>query len=188
MKPYLGVEGGFVFFKDETDELADDYVDDGAFDVTVEQNVAALATRPFVGVELTENIALELGVMVFSQKTTADVRDGGGSYEESWKNSWRTVDYSVLLRPSADTGWQGFFARVGGHSTKGTTDFDSTRNTPEKQSESKSGALFGLGYDWFFGESKQHHALRFSFTHYSSFVGLEDDALNIVRVGYFYRF
>jgi hypothetical protein len=188
---YLGAEGGFVFFKDEADDIANLYVHGSGFDsARVKQDGTGFAVRPFVGLEITKNIAAELGLMAFSQNTTVTFTDSGDSYKDTYDASWSTVDFSLLLRPGADSKAHGFFARIGGHSTKATVDFKSSWDGSDiSYSESKSGALFGLGYDWFFGESKAHHALRLSFTHYSDFiVGLEDEALNILRLGYFYRF
>lgn len=186
---YVGVEGGAVAFKDETDDIANTYVSySNVYSARVEQDAGAVALRPFVGVELTENIALEFGLMSFSQDTSVEGSYSGGYYKESWERAWRTVDFSALLRPAADSELHGLFARVGGHSTKSTYEFKSSLGGRDNDSETKSGALFGLGYDWFFGESRAHHALRLSFTHYDNVAGLEDDALNILSFGYFYKF
>lgn len=198
---YLGAEGGFVSFKNGADDMADLYVNDyGTNSAHAEQDTSALAFRPFVGADLTENIGLEFGVMAFSQETTVTGNYSGGHYKESYDLSWRTIDFSAMLRPSAESGLHGLFARLGGHSTTATVDFKSSLGGKDSSSKTDSGILFGLGYDWFLGKNKDHHALRFSFTHYSNFVagskgkdysdfiGLEDDALNILRIGYFYKF
>lgn len=189
---YLGIEGGVVAFEDTTDETASSYIADGVDSANVKQDAGTLAIRPFVGWELTENLGLELGYMGFSQNTTVTGTDGGDSYKDKWDLSWSSLDFSVLLRPGADSGLHGLFARVGVHRTTLTTDNKWTGDAwvsegSSSEDETKSGALFGLGYDWFLGSSG-HHAIRASFTHYSNFIGLEDDALNILRIGYRYKF
>jgi hypothetical protein len=90
-----------------------------------------------------------------------------------------------LLRPRAS----GFFARAGGHAT--TFDVDYKRNgtgsvadDSSSNSESKSGLLLGLGYDWKIGPG----ALRASFTHYTNMPGYEDEYLNLLKVGYLFKF
>lgn len=193
---YLGIEGGIVFFEDTTDAIGDEYVSSYpgyGFDyASVEQDAGTLAIRPFVGWELTENLGLELGYMRFSQNTTITGTNANRPYKDKWDLSWNSFDFSVLLRPGTDSGLHGLFARVGVHRTTLTTDRRQTGDPfggtdSSSKDETKSGALFGLGYDWLLGSSG-HHAIRASFTHYANFVGLEDDTLNILRIGYRYAF
>lgn len=182
---YLGVEGGLTFFEDTTDEEADQYINDGANSVEVEQKLAALPIRPFAGFEITENISVELGLTFYSRDMSAKGTVGLATFKDTIEMSWRIIDYSVLLRPSAS----GFFARVGGHST--TVDFDFDRkgtgaiaSGSDSVSESKTGLLLGLGYDWEMGPG----ALRASFTHYTNMPGYEDKYLNLFKVGYLFKF
>ncbi len=184
---YLGAEGGFVFFEDTTDEEAHYYINElGADTVKVKQDKAAMAIRPFAGVALTDNIGLEFGMSFFSRGMTAEGTAGASTYKDKYEQSWRIVDYSILLRPSASSG---FFLRAGGHSTTMDLDFDRTgtgsvADDSDSVSKSKSGAQFGLGYDWKIGPG----ALRLSATHYGNVPGMKDDALNIIKAGYLFKF
>jgi hypothetical protein len=183
---YLGIEGGFTFFEDTTDEGAAYYINElGASTVEVEEDSAAFPIRPFAGFELNENIALELGVSFFSREITAEGTAGASTFKDTYEQSWRIVDFSVLLRPRAS----GFFARAGGHATTFDVDYKrvgtgSVADDASSNSESKSGLLLGLGYDWKIGPG----ALRASFTHYTNMPGYEDEYLNLLKVGYLFKF
>ena len=183
---YLGVEGGFTFFSDTSDKVAKAYINElGASTVEVEQERVGALIRPFVGFELADDIALELGLSVQSRKTTAEGTFGGGTFKDTFKTSWRILDCSVLLHPNTS----GFFARLGGHVTTIDTVFDrdgsgSVADGSYSDTEHNSGLILGFGYDWKIGRG----ALRASFTHYSNMLGYEDESLNLLKVGYLFKF
>ncbi|MGJ4748650.1 hypothetical protein ACQV5M_19975, partial [Leptospira sp. SA-E8] len=69
---YIGMEGGFAFFKDTADEQADAYLANGVDTANVEQDRASLVVRPFIGLVLTDHIDLEFGAGFFSRRMTVD--------------------------------------------------------------------------------------------------------------------
>ncbi|MGJ4748649.1 hypothetical protein ACQV5M_19970 [Leptospira sp. SA-E8] len=96
----------------------------------------------------------------------------------------------MLLRPGTASRSRGFFVRIGGHSSTVENEYRwtgsaYTQSGSRSLSENKSGAQFGLGYDWSLGSG----SLRLSGTHYANFPGLDgEDALTLVKVGYLFEF
>lgn len=181
---YLGAEAGLAFFDDTTEAEANYYVyEQGAATAEAEQDQAALAFRPFAGYRVTDNLALEFGVTLFSRETTVSGYRGGysGTYEDTFTQSWRIVDYAVLWHPS---GAAGFFARVGGHSTNYEIEVKGNGIGNGSVSESESGFQLGLGYDWKLGPG----ALRVSLTYYDNVPGFEDESLALLKLGYLFQF
>ena len=204
---YVGAEGGLTFFKDTSKDEADNYIYNfGADSAKVTLQTVGVPVRPFVGAQLTDNIGLELGYQILSQIETVKGSISGDDYKDTYDSSWRTIDYTALLRLSdASSRLNGLFLRVGGHSTTGDLKFKGAGSayasggawagstTSQSVSESKSGVVLGIGYDLWLGSSKSN-VLRFSYTLYGNMPYVYDDngkdgaSLSVLKFGYLYKF
>lgn len=200
---YLGVEVGGAPVADLTTKVADSYEQAYGATGTVGQDLLATGGRLFLGWEITENFSWEMGLTALSANLTVEGDIAGDSFKDTYDSSWRIIDYTLLLRPDASSGLHGFFVRLGSHVTTNTlknrwAGEAWAEEGSETKTKDKFGFLLGLGYDLALGQRKAH-VLRFSYTHYDNVpdlsddleVGkgfLEDNTLDVFKVGYLYRF
>jgi opacity protein-like surface antigen len=182
---YVGAELGYSPVRDLSGSPAAEVTSYHGGDAHISQNKGVFSGRVFGGYKINENIDLELGYFQsasFSQSFNAVV-DGEGEYSggASQKNSG--FDYSMLLRPSISTGFNGAFLRLGGHHSRykqymTLTDGETTLVGDE--SSSGSGVLVGLGYDF---SVAKHADIRTEYSYMESIDGKPNGPTSTFRIG-----
>lgn len=157
--PYVGIEAGRAIEPDLTQGEANSLLSrTSGGSASVTENTSVTYGRIFAGYKTTENIDLEVGYtkandVSITVSGISGITEGSKTYTGNVIAKYSAYDYSVLLRPSISSGWNGAFFRVGGHNSN----FDKVESltfpatsftTSTTDSAHNSGLMFGVGYDY----------------------------------------
>ena len=185
---YGGVELGYSKVKSDAQSTANNLVSKVGGSATVTQDTGVAIGRIFAGYNVNENLAVELGYIHTSDvsQNAAGVAGNSVAYTASANVSVSGVDYSVLLRPSISSGWNGLFGKIGGHYLEASTDYTVTGISTVSGTYNVSGGGFlaGLGYD---GSVAENIDFRTSYTYYNSLAGGNGHA-NVFSIGILGKF
>jgi OOP family OmpA-OmpF porin len=188
MGPYGGVELGYSKVDNDTQSTANSLVNEVGGAVTVSQDTSVAVGRLFGGYNINEYVALELGYIRTGDVSQRASGVAGNSvpYTASADVSVSGVDYSVLLRPSIASGWNGLFGRIGGHYLEASADYSVTAigSASGNISNKGSGFLVGLGYETSIANNV---GFRAGYTHYSNLAG-DDGYANVFSIGVLGKF
>ena len=114
--PYAGLEFGAEKVQNQTQSTANALVAAVGGSASVTQDTTMYDGRIFGGYKIVEYVDLELG---YTQTSTTNMNysgrsSGGTAYSGNANLNVNGADYSVLLRPSIASGFNGLFFRVGG--------------------------------------------------------------------------
>ncbi|HEY4318953.1 MAG TPA: outer membrane beta-barrel protein [Herbaspirillum sp.] len=186
---YGGAEMGYSPIHDLSGSPAAKLQSELGGNVDFSRNKDVFSGRIFGGYKLTENVDLELGYFQSnSYGMNFSTTVGGLPYTGKLSQKVSGLDYSVLLRPSISTGFNGAFMRVGGHYSTIKADFLMNVGEYSKaQSTSQSGAGFtiGLGYDF---DVAKHVAIRTEYNRMESIGGRSDTPMDTFRIGVIGKF
>ena len=186
--PYAGVELGYSKVESDAQSTANSLVNEVGGAVTVTQDTSVVIGRLFGGYNINENLAVELGYIRTGDVSQRASGVAGNSvpYNASADVSVSGVDYSVLLRPSIASGWNGLFGKVGGHYLEASTDYTVTAlgSLSGNNSKSGSGFLVGLGYETSIADNI---GFRTSYTYYNNLAG-GDGYANVFSIGVLGKF
>jgi hypothetical protein len=120
--------------------------------ITSTQETSVQNLRILGGYKLNESFALEVGYLNSSKwdLTFSGVSSGNVAYSGNGNISFTGVDVAAVIRPSAQSGYNNFFATFGLHNYKAKIGVTFAVNgTPyvSNTSESGTGTLIGVGYD-----------------------------------------
>jgi hypothetical protein len=154
------------------------------------QDAAVRDFRIFGGYKVNENIDLELGYMQTSNfGMNVSGRSGGGvNYAMSVSAKYSGVDYTAVVRPSVDSGYNNLFARIGFTNYKGeaTGSVSASGNTyTSNGSVSGSGNIYGFGYD---APLNTNMSVRMSVNRLTKIAGESDTSATIYSIGLVNRF
>lgn len=188
---YSGVELASVPISDNSSSMRQELVSGLGGTASVSQDTSKVAYRLFAGYRLNENIDLEAGYMQSGSYGISMGGKTGGNVNYSGTASVKLdgFDYSVLLRPNADSGLNPFFVRVGGthYSAKLTGSVNVAGvTTPISNKTSGNGTLWGVGYDFsnvVFGAD-----VRASYTRMNKIGGDSDNKASAYAVALIKRF
>lgn len=189
-KFYAGAEIGSYSSKDYTKELASTLVSQVGGTATASQDSTISNSRIFGGINVNENIGLELG---YNQTSSYGFRFSGVSrtgvaYSGTASAKFGGLDYSVLFRPSVSTGLNGLFFRLGGHSLDQKTDVRLTAGNvtvSNNDNHSGTGALYGFGYDL---KLSNTWGMRISYTSLYNVAGISGNDGYFVNIGVLAKF
>ena len=185
---YGGVELGYSKVESDAQAAANNLVSQVGGAVTVTQDTGVAIGRLFAGYNINENFAVELGYIGTSDVSqhAAGVAGNNVAYTATANVSVSGIDYSVLLRPSIASGWNGLFGRIGGHYLEASTDYTATAASTVSGTRNVSGGGFqvGLGYD---SEIAENVDFRTSYTYYNSLAGGNGHA-NVFSIGVLGKF
>ena len=97
-------------------------------------------------------------------------------------------DYAAVIRPSKDSGINGLFFKLGGHSLSGDSSVSIVSGAgagAASSSVSGSGTLYGFGYET---EISPMMVARFGYTNYKTIAGVSGSDANIYSVGVNFKF
>jgi opacity protein-like surface antigen len=182
--PYIGADIGYARVDTKAPETAQYLANLAGETVSYTYDRAAFVGRAFAGYQFNENIALEAGYF-----STADLSNrytsASGSATEDYRG--RGGDLSFLLRPSATSGMNNAFLRLGGHYSEvegdasvrfSTTTYSLTASGNANQSG--TGFLVGAGYDL---PMDKNVAGRIGYTFYNQLGGLSGADAHVLTVG-----
>lgn len=150
---YAGIEFGAEKVQDQTQATANALVSAVGGSASVTQNTMMYDGRIFAGYKIVEYVDVELG---YTQTSTINMNytgrsSGGVAYSGNANLNVNGVDYSVLLRPSITSGFNGLFLRVGGTylSSNQTASLAASNGAFASSTLNKSGSgyIAGFGYD-----------------------------------------
>lgn len=186
---YAGVDAGYSYVKGDAQETANEVVDILGGAVIVIQDTRAVTGRLYAGYNINKNFAVELGYLNTADLTTTISGVSGGSVPYTGKGnvSVSGIDYSVLIKPIATKGWDGLFAKVGGHYLDSSVDvtLTGTGTVSSKSSTKGSGFLVGLGYEAPISDTFDY---RVAYTYYNKVSGVSNNDANVVTVGILAKF
>jgi hypothetical protein len=189
-KFYGGAEIGSSKLDNETGTTTSALVRAYGGSASATQDAAVRDFRIFGGYKVNENIDLELGYMQtsnFGMNVTG--RSGGGvNYAMSVSAKYSGVDYTAVIRPSVDSGYNNLFARIGFTNYKGeaTGSVSASGNTyTSNASVSGSGNIYGFGYD---APLNTNMSVRMSINRLTKIAGESDNSATIYSIGLVNRF
>jgi hypothetical protein len=183
---YGGIEYGASRISGQAQEIANALVSTVGGSATVTQDLGAYTGRLFVGYRLDEKWSVEGGFFRSGDfKISATGRSGAGvAYSVNGAIDAQGVDLSAVYFPMATkASREGFFFRGGLHSS--SVEFSSNltiggQTTRSSSKDSGMGYLFGIGYDWNFGNGA---FLRTSITRLMKLGGESDSDATYYAVG-----
>jgi len=184
---YFGVEGGFAFADIRADETASVFVNTFGGSVNYEYDVADLAGRLSIGYGMNDMFDLELGYFLTADfnATYNGVAGNGVVYSATETYSASGIDVSALIRPNSGD----FFIRVGMHNSEvegqGNFVIPGVGSANVSATQSGSGLLVGLGYDW--GLDDRSFA-RVSYSFYDKLGGADNSELGLLSASYNFGF
>lgn len=185
-KYYFGAEVGSVKIENRAQAIANDAVAIAGGTASVTQTVRNGAGRIFGGYKFNENVDLELGYLQSQSFNTsiAGLTGGNVAYAAGGGVKVSGFDYSVLLRPSKDSGFNELFLKVGGHNFTSKANFSMSAGgnaiTIPSTKTSGSGMLFGVGYDL---SLDKNLSVRFGLTQYNKISGMSDADATFFSIG-----
>ena len=186
---YGGAELGYSKIQNQSQAVANQLVNAVGGAVSVTQDSGVAVGRVFAGYNINENFALELGYMWSGDVNlnAAGFTRVPASYTANYTASVNGVDYSVLVRPSVASGWNGLFGRIGGHYLESSVDITSSGGITypnPSSSHSGGGFLAGFGYETAIADKVD---FRTSYTYYNSLAG-GDGYAHIFSIGVLGKF
>ena len=150
---YVGAGAGYNAISDDSASINSRLVSEvgGSASTTLSKAVANI--RLTGGYKFNEYVALELGYLMSSKYTLSSVGRASGNvpYTVNGDVSFSGFDVSAIVRPSVASGYNNFFATVGLHSLTQKTNVTFVgggSTVSESSSQSGTGMLYGVGYDW----------------------------------------
>lgn len=190
-KGFVGVEYGWSKVDNNTQQLADLFVDELGGRASVTQDTSVGIGRVFAGYWFVDMLGAEVGYF-----QTSDIRyrlsgttSSAVAYTSSGDLKYKGWDYSLLLRPAPNVPvWKGLYFKAGGHNTK--TDLNFSIALPgltysTNINDSGSGTLYGAGYDWALTNNVFG---RVAVTHFNKLAGESEDSATAYSVGVGLRF
>jgi hypothetical protein len=181
---YIGVDAGYAWADTKAPQTAQYLANLTGYTTTYTYDKAAPVGRIFVGYTINENIALEGGYFGTADYTN-NYAQARGTASENFSASG--FDYSVLLRPTIESGFNNFFARIGGQYSEissagsvvyvGTTYSLAATGTANAKG---SGVIFGLGYDF---ALDKNIGGRVGYTRMNSLGGVSGADADVLTVG-----
>lgn len=186
---YAGAELGYSKVSDSSQASANTLVSNFGGSASVTQDSGVAIGRLFGGYAFNENFGAELGYIKSGDVTqqATGVEGGGVTYTAKQTISYSGIDYAVLVRPSISTGWNGLFAKIGGHYLEGSNDITMSaagQSASEGTKIKGSGFLFGFGYE---APIANNINFRATYTHYNNISGANDNA-NVASIGILAKF
>ena len=125
---YAGLDGGYAFVKGEAQVLADGLASSLGGSATSTQTTSAAVGRIFTGYNIDKHFAVELGYQKTADFTVtySGVAGNRVRYSGNGNVSVSGIDYSLLIKPIETKGWDGLYAKVGGHYLDTSTDVSLT--------------------------------------------------------------
>lgn len=189
--PYAGLEFGAEKVQNQTQSTANALVSAVGGSASVTQDTTMYDGRIFGGYKVIENVDLELG---YTQTSTINMnytgRSGGGvAYSGNANLNVNGVDYSVLLRPSISSGFNGLFFRVGGTylSSNQNASLAASNGASASSSLNKSGSgyIVGLGYDY---PITKDFDFRASYNYLGNVAGISNNYANRLAIAILGKF
>ena len=189
-KPYFGIEVGSTKVDNASGPVAAELVTALGGTATATQNTTITATQLVGGYKATENVDVELAYVNTSKLSLnfSGVSSGSVAYAGAIGMKISGFSYSVNLRPSVSTGFNGAFLKIGGHNFDAdlTTSLSAGSVAVASSSTiSGSGTLFGVGYDIPLDNASD---VRVSWTKYNKVAGESDISAKFLNIGYIRRF
>ncbi len=185
-KFYFGAEIGSTKVENNAQAFANRLVATNGGSASVTQNSTVGTGRIFGGYKVNENVDVELG---YIQSGDIDYKfagtSGGSSYSGTTSVSVNGFDYSVLLRPSKNSGYNNVFFRVGGTSYKTKAETTGVNIRGGNGSESGMGYAFGAGYDL---NATKDVDVRFQINRLEKIAGVSGDKATVLSVGVLGKF
>ena len=184
---YVGAELGATRVDNNAQAFANGLVAVNGGSSSVTQNTSVGTGRVFAGYKIIENMDAEVGYFKTGDitYTFSGVSSGSTAYSGATKVNAEGFDYSVLFRPTIQSGLHGAFLRLGGHSSSENATTTGTNIRGGKSDISGTGYLYGLGYDI---ASSQTFDIRLQWTHLEKVAGVSDDKANVFSVGFLAKF
>lgn len=182
---YAGADLGYSPIHDLSGSPASEISSFAGGAVDISRDKGAFSGRVFGGYKVLENIDIELGYFQsasYSENFHGEA-DGGMSYSGNASQKVSGLDYSVLLRPSISTGFNGAFLRLGGHYSRAKHHMSVTSDGvtgAASGSGSGAGVMAGIGYDYAIAKNVD---LRGEYNHMESVGGRSDTPMNTFRIG-----
>lgn len=181
---YAGAELGSSQVKDQSGSVSSALVSGVGGTANASQDKNVFTGRIFGGYKIIENVDVELGYFQTSSYSLNfnGTSGGGTAYSGSASQKLSGFDYSVLLRPSISSGFNGVFLRLGGHYSKVKADVSVTGITTAVASGDQNGSGFvaGLGYDL---NVADNIAIRAEYTHFDNIGGSSSNSADTVMIG-----
>jgi hypothetical protein len=189
-KPYFGIEVGSTKVDNASGPVAASFVTAVGGTATATQNTTITATQLVGGYKATENVDVELAYANSSKLSLNfnGVSSGSVAYAGAVGMKISGFSYSVNLRPSVSTGFNGAFLKIGGHNFDAdlTTSLSSgSASIASSSTISGSGTLFGIGYDIPLDNASD---VRVSWTKYNKIAGESEITAKFLNIGYIRRF
>jgi OmpA-like transmembrane domain len=182
---YAGAGVGFNSVKNELSQFNSDMVDSFGGSISSKQDTSVRNLRLLGGYKVNENVAIEVGYLKSSDFALTFSGQSGGNVSYSGKGtvSFSGVDVATVLRPSIASGYNNLFATVGVHRYKANVGIGFSvagTNYSDNSSDSGTGTLFGIGYDWKIAEGVD---VRWSLTRLNKLAGDSESKTTNVGVG-----
>lgn len=184
---YVGAELGATRVDNNAQAFANGLVAVNGGSSSVTQNTSVGTGRVFAGYKIIENMDAEVGYFKSGDITYnfSGVSSGSTAYSGVAKVNAEGFDYSVLFRPSIQSGLHGAFLRLGAHSSRENLVITGTNIRGGKADASGTGYLYGLGYDI---ASTQTFDVRLQWMRLEKIAGISDDKANVFSVGFLAKF
>ena len=187
---YAGVDAGYANVKGDAQGTANALVNAFGGSVTVTEATSAAVGRVFAGYNIDKHFAVELGYAKTTNFTTtaAGVAGNRRAYTGTSDVSVGGLDYSLLIKPFDTSGWDGLFAKVGGHSLDSSADVSFSSNLGAASthiSASGSGFLVGVGYQEPLSSNVDY---RVGYTYYNGVSGVSDNNAHVLTAGVLVKF
>ncbi len=184
---YVGAELGATRVDNNAQAFANGLVAVNGGSSSVTQNTSVGTGRVFAGYKIIENMDAEVGYFKSGDITYnfSGVSSGSTAYSGVAKVNAEGFDYSVLLRPSIQSGLHGAFLRLGAHSSRENLVITGTNIRGTKADVSGTGYLYGLGYDI---ASTQTFDVRLQWMRLEKIAGESSDKANVFSVGFLAKF
>ena len=186
---YGGVDVGYGRVNSSAQETADTFVNAFGGSATVVQHVSAPVGRIFAGYTINQNFALELGFLQtgdFDQDILGN--SGGFPYTVKETDSANGLEFSALVRPVTENGWEKLFIRAGGHHLNLSANWTAVGVGGAASGDinrSGNGFLIGIGYDTPISETLSY---RSAYTYYNKIGGESDNNAHVFTIGLLAKF
>ncbi|RXZ38174.1 hypothetical protein D9O50_01090 [Oxalobacteraceae bacterium CAVE-383] len=181
---YAGAELGSAQVKDQSGNISSALVSSVGGTANASQDKNVFIGRIFGGYKIIENVDVELGYFQTNSYSLNfnGTSSGGTAYSGSANQKLSGFDYSVLLRPSISTGFNGAFLRLGGHYSKVKADVSVTGVTTAVASGNQNGSGFvaGLGYDFNVADNID---IRAEYMHLDNIGGSSSNSTDSIMIG-----
>lgn len=181
---YAGVDGGYGFVDIKAKQTAQTLANLSGSTVKYTYDKAALSGRFFLGMDVAENLAVELGYFM-SANASATYTISGASATENYSTSG--FDAGLVFKPSAN----GLFLKAGFHRSEVSGDasvkIGNTTYNIAANSKSGTGLVAGIGYEAQFNNTPDMK-WRMGWSHYNKVGGVSDANVNLLYIGLLKKF